>query len=284
MERRDPENNDDGSCGDLTSNPIRCYLVSAAWILFIAFCLLELVIIPLFGVHANGIPVPRWQMRPGDLFLHLIHSVSPALVRPAEIVFLWGIGFGVYFGFRTISKKTVLGEPTRAKIFNTIREEPGIHFNALRHRCGINRGTLRYHLAVLSHTKKIHCIRDGIFSRYIPNGSEISSRDKIVACRFANGPDRAILSYLLTHPHVSQHEIGSAVGMSPSVMSWRLQRLWHEGIVIIDREGRTNYISITGETQDSIRKIQSAAVPVLLNGIDSQGSAGQKSDTDIQPV
>ncbi|MCK9579998.1 MAG: winged helix-turn-helix transcriptional regulator [Methanoregula sp.] len=261
---------------DHAHHPIRRYLCLAAWGLFIGFCLLELVYIPLFGVHTDGIPVPRWQMRPVDLLLYLIHSVSPALVNPVEIILFSCAGFGIYLTFRIISTKTVLEEPTRARIFNAIKEDPGIHFNALRHLIDINRGTLRYHLAILILTKKITCVRDGIFSRYLPKEFEISRNDTIVVCRFRSGPDRAMLTYLINHPNATQQEIGSAIGISPPVISWRVQRLLHEGIVNIDRQGRTVRVALTNEAEESIRKIQNSIIPASLTESISQGIIGQK--------
>jgi predicted transcriptional regulator len=271
MKNRLPVNGDDGSSGDRAPTPFHRYLGLAVWCLFIGFCLLELVYIPLFGVHTDGVPIPRWQMRPLDLFFYTVHSVSPALVGPVEVLLFSGVGFGIYLTFRVISKKTVLGEPTRARIFNAIKEDPGIHFNALRNRTDINRGTLRYHLTILLLTKKITCFKDGIFSRYLPEEFGVSKREMIVACRFRGGPDHAMLTYLLHHPNATQQEIGSAIGISPPVISWRVQRFLHEGIVSTDRQGRTVRVALTSEAQDTIRRIQVSIIPATLTESRFQG-------------
>jgi len=233
----------------------RQYLTLAACVLFLGFCVLELVYIPLFGVHDSGIPVPRWQMRPVDLLLHLVHSVSPALVHPVELLLFWGFCLGFYFSFRMISDKTVLNFPAREKIFLTIQKEPGSHFTALREQMGINRGTLRYHLAALVLTGKISCIRDGVYTRYVPAGLSALERDKQVACRYRDETDRAILSYLLIHELSSQREIASAVGRAPSVISWRVNRLHCEEIVTIEPSGRTHRVSLTPEAESSLQRM-----------------------------
>ena len=245
------------SAGAGTSLPAnaRQYLVLAACILLLVFCLLELVYIPLFGVHDSGVPVPRWQMRPVDLLLHLVHSVSPALVRPAGLLLFWGFCLGFYFNFRTITERTVLGLPNREKVFQAIRNEPGSHFNALREMTGINRGTLRYHLAALDLTGKISCIRDGVYTRYVPAELSALERDKQVACRYRDETDRAIMSYLLIHGFSSQREIASAVGRAPSVISWRINRLHCEEIVSVENSGRTNRISLTPEAGSSLQRM-----------------------------
>jgi len=230
------------------------------WILFIGFCVLELVYIPLFGVDGTGVPVPRWQMRPSDLICHMVHSVSPALVEPVQILLFWGIGFGAYFGFRTISRKTVLDNTARLRVFNTIQEYPGIHVNALREQTGMNRGTLRYHLSILSLTGKITSFQDGVFSRYVLSGMGMSSYDQIVISRFQNGSDRKILSYLLDHPDTSQRDIAEALGVAPSVVSSRITKMYDEGVVAMERLGRSSQIALTDNAVDVIRRIQGTGI------------------------
>ncbi|MFA6361952.1 winged helix-turn-helix transcriptional regulator [Methanoregula sp.] len=280
MKIRKPENGDNETFGNPAQHPIRRYLVAALGIFFVGFCLFELVYIPLFGVHADGVPIPRWQMRPIDLFFHMLHSVSPALVEPIEAVLFCSAGAGIvgmYLGFRIISKKTVLVEPTRARIFNAIKGEPGIHFNELRHRTGINRGTLLYHLGILARTKKITCYKDGLFSRYLPEEWGISRKDMIVACRFRSRPDRFILTYLHSHPDATRHEIGSAAGISPSNVSWRIQRFLQEGIIRIDRgEGRTTRISLTSDAENSLMRLQCSPVSPDRAGSGPKGIIGQE--------
>jgi len=280
MEIREPGNGEGGAQGNPAPHSIRRGLVAAFWLLFFCFSLLELVYIPLFGVHTDGVPIPRWQMRPLDLFFHMVHVVSPALVEPVQAVLFCAAGvgiFGMYLGFRIISQKTVLDEPTRARIFTAIQGEPGIHFNELRHRTGINRGTLRYHLGILSLTGKISCYMDGIFSRYLPMGWGISGKDRIVACRLRSGPDRLILSYLLTHPDATRHEIGTAAGISPSNVSGRIQRFLQEGIVRIDRgEGRSRHISLTCEAEVSLRRMLYLPVSPDTAGSSPQAIIGQR--------
>ena len=228
------------------------------WILFFGFCVLELVYIPLFGVDGTGVPVPQWQMRPSDLICHMVHSVSPTLVEPIQILLFWGIGFGAYFGFRTISKKNVLDNTARLQVFNTIREFPGIHFSALRDRTGLNRGTLRYHISILSLAGKVDCFQDGIFLRYVTSERSMSAYDRIVASRFQNGPDRKILTYLLDHPDSSQRDIAGALGVVPSVVNSRIRQMYDEGIVAMERLGRTTRIALTDDSVEVIRRIKGA--------------------------
>jgi predicted transcriptional regulator len=255
--------------------PVFCgsVFVFLFWILVILLCLIYLVYIPLFGAHGDGTIVPEWQvMKPSLYIYHLVSSVSPALARFIQVIFFWGAGLGIYLGFRVLSEKNALDAPVRSRIFDAVCNDPGISFNVLRERTGINRGTLRYHIAVLITTRKITCIRDGVFSRYLPNRCEISECDKLVACRFQGGSDRAILTYLYQSTPSSQHEIAQAVGLSPSVVSWRVQRLCQEGIVTIKRQGRVTLIGLSCDAADAIGRIQFIRMPE-----GSPACIGQKS-------
>lgn len=254
-----------GITGSHRSDQFYRLLSLALWAGFIGFCFLELVYIPLFGVDGTGVPVPRWQMRPSDLICHMVHSVSPALVMPVQMILFWGVGFGAYFGFRTISKKNVLDNKGRLRVFTTIQEYPGIHFSALRDRTGMNRGTLRYHLSILRITGKVNCFRDGIFLRFV-TGS-MPADDRIVVSRFQNGPDRKILSFLLDHADTSQRDIACALGIAPSVVSSRVRYLHDDGVVTIKRLGRTTRVALTDHAAGVIRRIQSVGSrpdPVLV--------------------
>ena len=242
------------------SHQFHTALSMTLWILFIVFCVLELVYIPLFGVDGTGVPVPRWQMRPPDLICHLVHSISPALVEPVQILLFWGIGFGAYFGFRTISRKTVLDNTARLRVFATIQEYPGIHFNALREQTGMNRGTLRYHLSILSLTGKINGFQDGVFSRYVPSEMGMSEYDQIVASRFQNRPDRKFITYLIEHPDASQRDIAEALGVAPSVVSKRIRQLYDEGVVAMERLGRSTRVALADEAVEVVRRIQGTGI------------------------
>ena len=86
----------------------------------------------------------------------------------------------------------------------------------------------------------------------------MSAYDRIVASRFQNGPDRKILTYLLDHPDSSQRDIAGALGVVPSVVNSRIRQLYDEGIVAMERFGRTTRIALTDDSVEVIRRIKGA--------------------------
>lgn len=88
----------------------------------------------------------------------------------------------------------------------------------------------------------------------------MSSFDQIVISRFQNGPDRKILSYLLDHPDTSQRNIAKALGLAPSVVSSRITKLNDEGIVVMERLGRSTQVALTDNAVDVIRRIQGTSI------------------------
>ena len=124
----------------------------------------------------------------------------------------------------------------------------------------MNRGTLRYHLSILSLTGKITSFQDGVFSRYVLSGMGMSSYDQIVISRFQNGPDRKILTYLLDHPDTSQRDIAKALGVAPSVVSGRITKMYDEGVVAMERLGRSTQVALTDEAIEVVRRIQGTGI------------------------
>jgi len=88
----------------------------------------------------------------------------------------------------------------------------------------------------------------------------MSAYDRIVASRFQNGSDRKILSYLLDHPDSSQRDIAGALGVVPSVVNSRIRQLYDEGIVAMERLGRSTQVALTDNAVDVIRRIQSKGI------------------------
>jgi len=86
----------------------------------------------------------------------------------------------------------------------------------------------------------------------------MSAYDRIVASRFQNGPDRKILTYLLDHSDSSQRDIARALGVVPSVVNSRIRQLYDEGIVAMERFGRTTRIALTDDSVEVIRRIKGA--------------------------
>jgi len=199
--------------------------------------ILELVYIPLFGVKPGSEAIPFWQHPPKVIIQHAVYLVSPEFARPVGLFLCWGVGFGVWLGFRQVSSKNVLAHPERERIYTFIRDNPGVHFRELGRQTGINPGTLAYHLDKLGQTNKIIAIPGSGFTRYFENGGKFSTREQQILSSIRNDCQRAILLLLLKSPLTSM-ELRQNLHLSGPSVSWHMKRLCHHQMVVIQKAGR----------------------------------------------
>jgi len=162
--------------------------------------------------------------------------LAQVLLFPPECflaVKLWAV-----MGIRRLSGGNVLDLDTRARIYEYIRLNPGIHLRGLSAEMGMKMGTLRYHLNVLRHTHKIAVSEDPASVRFFENSGTYSSEEQQIHKHLRNETTRKILTVLLNHPVATRQEIADAVGVSGPSVSWHMKRLEEDRIVTPRREGR----------------------------------------------
>jgi predicted transcriptional regulator len=202
----------------------------------IALFLLEYLYIPLFGVKPGNEAIPFWQHPPQAIIFHGIYLISPALMKPANFLMYWCVGFGIWLGFRQVSAGNVLDCPERQRVFSFIQDHPGIHYRELERITGINRGTLAYHLEILSQTKKIIAARSPGYTRYFENNGKYSGLEQKILSSLNNDRKNTILHVLLDSP-ATLAELSARLNISHSSVAWHMKRLCREGIVSLQDDG-----------------------------------------------
>jgi len=210
-------------------------IVTIVLLAFVAFILLEWVIIPLFGARPGVFPA--WQHPPKALLHQVVNSYVPDFFRPAGVFLFWAVGLGMWLAFRRISSGNVLSHPERERIYSFIRDHPGLHFRELERQTGVNRGTLAYHLDMLGQTSKIRAIPGSGYTRYFENGGKYSGREEQILVSFSNERQRAILLLLAESP-VTAAELKDKLHVSGPSVSWHMKRLCHDQMVTVQKAGR----------------------------------------------
>jgi predicted transcriptional regulator len=210
------------------------------------------------------VPVPFWSL-PLWVMLAQLVLVSPELILALK---LWA-----YMGIRRVSAGNVLGQDARARIYEHIRQNPGIHLRGLAAEMQMKIGTLRYHLNVLRLTHKIALSEDPASVRFYENNGTYSPEEQQIHKHLRNETTRKILSILLDRPSVSRQEIADAVGISGPSITWHMQRLEEDKLVVSRREGRMTAYEIPAPVAGYLsRQIRAS---VSLNARDAPGIAGQ---------
>lgn len=215
--------------------------------ILIALVILEYVYIPLFGMKPGNEAIPFWQHPPQAILIHILYLISPALIKPANFLLYWCVGFGIWMGFRQISTENVLDCPERHRIFSWIQNHPGIHFRELERQTGTNRGTLAYHLEILAQTHTILTARSSGHTRYFENDGKFSELEQKILSSLNNDRKSTILHVLLDAPATLAELSTSLVISSPSV-AWHMKWLYRDGIVSIEKHGRQQKYCLNQES------------------------------------
>lgn len=139
--------------------------------------------------------------------------------------------------YSRIEKDDVLTHEKREEIYGLIRSAPGIHAHEISEKAGIGWGTTVYHLRLLENHRLVVSKRSGRYKRFFLNsGAPGAQKDAYGALR--NDTAARIGQFILKNPGTTQKEVCAGLGLSPSLVSWHVQRLEESELVKKVKEGR----------------------------------------------
>lgn len=165
-------------------------------------------------------------------------------------------------GIRRVSGGNVLDQGLRARIYEYIRQNPGIHLRGISSEMQVKMGTLRYHLNMLRQTHKIAVNGDAATVRFYENNGTYSMDERQVHKHLRNATTQAILSVLLDRPAATRQDLADAAGVTGPSVSWHMKRLEEDRIVIPRREGRMTAYEIPAPVAGYLRRQIRASSPV----------------------
>ncbi len=134
--------------------------------------------------------------------------------------------------YTKLKKDQILDQFIRGKIYGYILANPGDHYNAIQKALDIPNGTFAYHLQVLEKEGFIKSTREGMNRCFFPAGVKIPSRGRTL-----RAGQRLVVETILEDPGISQKDIASAIGVSPSTVNYHLKDLLEMGVVETERWG-----------------------------------------------
>lgn len=164
-------------------------------------------------------------------------------------------------GIRRVSGSNVLDQGLRARIYEYIRLNPGIHLRGLSSEMQVKMGTLRYHLNMLRLTHKIAVSGDAATVRFYENNGTYSMEEQQVHKHLRNATTLKILSVLLDRPAATRQDLADAAGVTGPSVSWHMKRLEEDRIVIPRREGRMTGYEIPLPVAGYLRRQIRASAP-----------------------
>lgn len=126
---------------------------------------------------------------------------------------------------------------SRRRIYDYIRQVPGIHLRALQRELAMPLGTLEYHLYQMEREGLLVTREDGRFKGYFP-ADELDRRDRDYLYYLRQEMPRRIALEVAHEPGVSFQNLAQRLPISPSTLSFHLKKLLKAGMVAEAQMGR----------------------------------------------
>lgn len=151
---------------------------------------------------------------------------------------LGGAAGGVVAGYARVQGEEILDHPGRAEVYERVKAFPGVSFAQLGEQVSFGASTLTYHLRVLERNGYVHAVRDGRYLRLFDKRSGHYSGDrKTAVAALRNDTSAAMARHIRAHPGVPQCDLAQAFGVTPSTVTWHMNRLGAAGLVEKQRDG-----------------------------------------------
>lgn len=118
----------------------------------------------------------------------------------------------------------------QSRIRKLIHKSPGIRYRQLQRATGMSNGSLSYILRKLEGSRRIIVNRASNATAYYPKDVKVTELHLIENLR--NNIDRSIVEYLLEQGQSTFYDIVNHSKRAPSTISWHLNRLKNNKLVI----------------------------------------------------
>lgn len=203
---------------------------------------------------AGGDATPAGGSGQGSIQIDDQPWVFPAAAAVAGLGFLGLLAGALYtygpnlkaalLGFTRIRETQLLDHPVRRSIYQLIEAEPGIHMQEIRRRVGTGVGNTRHHLDKLEAAGMVVARVSESRRRFFVKAQ--TDRRVMDALHQVRSPAAArILEAIHARPGGMAKELAANVGLSPATVSHHLKNLEADGLVRLERRGRSLHAFVT---------------------------------------
>jgi DNA-binding transcriptional ArsR family regulator len=141
-------------------------------------------------------------------------------------------------GYARVQGEEILEHPGRAEVYERVKAFPGVNFVQLGAQVPFGASTLTHHLRVLEKNGYVHAVRDGRYLRFFDQRSgHYSGERKAAVAALRNETSAAMARHIRAHPGVPQCDLAAAFHVTPSTVTWHMNRLGAAGLVAKQRDG-----------------------------------------------
>jgi len=134
-------------------------------------------------------------------------------------------------------KEDPLELDTRKRIYNLIKESPGIHFREISRRLDIPVGVVEYHIHYMLKRDMIIGKKEGRYKRYYAEGKH-GSREKQVFPFLRKKVPREVLINLLMEPGLRHRDLKEKLQVSGSTLTFHLKKMIKKGVIEEKKDGK----------------------------------------------
>ena len=129
----------------------------------------------------------------------------------------------------------LVAQPTRKRIVEVVRENPGVSAREIQRRAGLGWGETAYHLDQLTRGGALRRERGGRRDYYFP--AEFTWEDRRVFQALRSDPARRLLLELSVRPDRTLGELHATTGLTLSTTSFHLRHLLAQTVVEVHKDG-----------------------------------------------
>ena len=151
----------------------------------------------------------------------------------------YGLWLALVPGFSRIAKDELLEHDRRARIYELIKQNPGVRLSELAHGLELPWGSAMHHLRKLRADRLIMFKAVGHHKCYFVNGSGLSEQAMAAASILKGDTLTDIATFLQKNPRASLKELAVGVGISSPLAAFHVGKLEKAGLVTKERDGRS---------------------------------------------
>jgi predicted transcriptional regulator len=147
----------------------------------------------------------------------------------------------------------LLNQPARMKIYNLVKNNPGIHFRAICNSLDMPIGLVQYHLNLLTTAGLLSVYADGMYKRYFI--AKIFSEDEMgVISLLRHSTIKRILTFLSKWGSISHKDLASRLGISSQALTLQMRRLKEMKLVDAIKEEMKAEYSLNREKKTTVKR------------------------------
>lgn len=155
------------------------------------------------------------------------------------------------FGYSRHDDSDPLENETRARIYDLVRDSPGMYYAQLAEETDVTVETVRYHCRILAD--------EGLVERRKLRGRQrlypvtMGDDDPELAAAIADSAASDVLSAIERREPTTLSSVAEAIGCAPSTVSYHLDRLEEDGLVSRERDGGSVRIRLRRATKSALQ-------------------------------